>query len=334
MTEYTGIQGQNILITATDPANPTEGQIWYNSTSNLLKAYGYVNVNAWSSGGNLGTARYEITGGGTQTAAIGAGGYLPGLSPFAGARNTETYNGTSWSDGALMNQGKHEAGMFAGTQTAALIAGGYAGTSNLNASESWNGSAWTNTPTLNTARRGTFKGMGTQTAAVCIGGTITGKSADVESWNGSSWTTVTSIPTATSSGAASGTQTAGLIFGGFSTTQIGNSLTYNGSSWTAVSSLNTARSGLSGSNGPQGTQTAALAFGGSTGTATGATELWGGTSWTTLPATLATPRSSAGGAGGSTAALMFGGAIAPGPRTAATEEWTGSYVGTVTLTTS
>jgi hypothetical protein len=329
MTTFKEIRGTDILALSSDPSNPEVGQIWYNSSSGTLK--GYRTVNAWSSGGNMGTARYELTGGGTQAAAIGAGGYLPGLSPFAGARNTELYNGTSWSDGALMNQGKHEAGMFAGSQTAALIAGGYAGSSNLTASESWNGSAWTNTSGLNTARRGTFRGMGTQTAAVCIGGTITARTAAVESWNGSSWTTVTSIPTATSAGAASGTQTAGLIFGGYSTTQIGNSLTYNGSTWTAVNSLNTARSGLSGSNGPQGTQTAALAFGGSTGTVTGATESWGGSSWTTLPATLGTPRQVAGGAGSNTAALMFGGATAPGPRTAATEAFIGIAVQTITV---
>ena len=57
MTEYTGIQGQNILITATDPANPTGGQIWYNSTSNLLKGYQFAIVNAFASGGNVNTAR-------------------------------------------------------------------------------------------------------------------------------------------------------------------------------------------------------------------------------------------------------------------------------------
>jgi hypothetical protein len=37
MANYTGIQGQNILIVDTDPANPTEGQIWYNSTSNTFE---------------------------------------------------------------------------------------------------------------------------------------------------------------------------------------------------------------------------------------------------------------------------------------------------------
>ena len=39
MATYTNIQGQNILIVSSDPANPTIGQIWYNTTSNTLKAF-------------------------------------------------------------------------------------------------------------------------------------------------------------------------------------------------------------------------------------------------------------------------------------------------------
>jgi hypothetical protein len=37
MAEYINIKGQNIEVVASDPANPTLGQIWYNSTSNTLK---------------------------------------------------------------------------------------------------------------------------------------------------------------------------------------------------------------------------------------------------------------------------------------------------------
>jgi hypothetical protein len=37
MAEYINIKGQNIEVVASDPANPTIGQIWYNSTSNTLK---------------------------------------------------------------------------------------------------------------------------------------------------------------------------------------------------------------------------------------------------------------------------------------------------------
>ena len=53
MAQYTGIQGQNILIVSSDPANPVEGQIWYNTTSQTLKGYQFVQ--AWAAGGNMGT---------------------------------------------------------------------------------------------------------------------------------------------------------------------------------------------------------------------------------------------------------------------------------------
>ena len=87
MAQYTGIQGQNILIVSSDPANPTEGQIWYNSTSNLLKGYANVVTNAWAAGGNLNTARTYIGSAGTQTAALAFGGSVP---PTTGA--TEEWN--------------------------------------------------------------------------------------------------------------------------------------------------------------------------------------------------------------------------------------------------
>jgi hypothetical protein len=40
MAEYINIRGQSIEVVASDPANPTLGQIWYNSTSNTLKGGG------------------------------------------------------------------------------------------------------------------------------------------------------------------------------------------------------------------------------------------------------------------------------------------------------
>ena len=90
MVAYTGIQGQNILIVSSDPANPTEGQIWYNSTSNLLKGQKYIE--AWSSGGNLNTGREQNAGVGTQSAALSIGGATP---PGIGTTATELYNGTA-----------------------------------------------------------------------------------------------------------------------------------------------------------------------------------------------------------------------------------------------
>jgi len=39
MATYKEISGFNIKSLATDPANPLEGEMWYNSTSKTLKVY-------------------------------------------------------------------------------------------------------------------------------------------------------------------------------------------------------------------------------------------------------------------------------------------------------
>jgi hypothetical protein len=75
-----------------------------------------------------------------------------------------------------------------------------------------------------------------------------------------------------------------------------------------------------------GIQTSTLAFGGYTGTAyTGVTEEYNGSTWTSSPASLATIRANLGGAGNTTLALAFAGAVPSAPTgTNATEEWTGA----------
>ena len=125
MANYTGIQGQNILITATDPANPTEGQIWYNSTSNLLKGYANVVTNAWATGGNLNTARKRLGGAGTQTAALAFGGATVSVGG-SNSTATELWNGTSWtSNPNSMALGRNDLAS-SGTQASALASGGNA----------------------------------------------------------------------------------------------------------------------------------------------------------------------------------------------------------------
>jgi hypothetical protein len=68
MTTYKGIQGFTIQNLSADPSNPIEGQVWYNSTSNVWKVEEATTVGAWASGGNLNTARVGPGGAGTQTA--------------------------------------------------------------------------------------------------------------------------------------------------------------------------------------------------------------------------------------------------------------------------
>ena len=62
MAEYINIKGQNIEVVASDPANPTIGQIWYNSTSNTLKAFDLTTTATFASAPGLNTSRYFVGG--------------------------------------------------------------------------------------------------------------------------------------------------------------------------------------------------------------------------------------------------------------------------------
>jgi hypothetical protein len=343
MTTFKEIRGTDILALSSDPANPEIGQIWYNSSSGTLK--GYQQVNAWSTGGNMGTGRYALAGFGTQTASLGAGGYAypsPGGFPPS---TVEVYNGTSWTSSAAYSRGNTYDMTGIGTQTAGLIAAGYQGNpvnDGVTTVEAWNGSSWTSSPSLNTLR---WSGgsTGTQTAALILGGkkqpaTII---ANVESYNGTSWTSKTSLPAATSGIGAVGTNTAALVFGGQLapyTTGLNTSDAYsfNGTSWTAVPGMSNIRGGGFGA----GTQTLAQVAGGYNNTTRiTAMENWNGTTWSSSPASLGfAQQSNLNSNGGTTSqAIAFGGLAAVGnPGTGSiatnrTQEWDSLLVKTITV---
>ena len=83
MATYKEIFGTDVEVVSSDPANPVTGQVWYNTTTQQLKGYKQFIGNAWSTGGNMNTARGFLGGTGTQTAALAFGGN-PG-SPNVGA---------------------------------------------------------------------------------------------------------------------------------------------------------------------------------------------------------------------------------------------------------
>ena len=336
MAAYTGIQGQNILIVSSDPANPTEGQIWYNSTSNLLKGYQFATVNAWASGGNMNTARQNTsaTSNGTQTASLAFGGTDTGGVTIG---NSESYNGTSWTNTPSLNQTRGD-GSGLGIQTAAILAAGEtSGSPGYQATtESWNGSSWTNlsSPSNLGNPRAQTGGVGTQTSAVVFGGAKT-QPGEIftEKWDGSVWTSSGNLNTGRRDLVGAGIQTAAIAFGGQIAAASSATESFNGTSWTTVNSLNTARRGL----GASGTQTLALAFGGDPGGSppvTSATELWNGTSWTTNPTGLATARSALTAYGASQGSALCAGGTNGTAAQSLTEEWTGQAVQVRTITTS
>ena len=73
MAEYKGIKGFNIQTVSSDPPAPFAGEVWYNSTSATVKYFAVLPA-AWSTGGNLGTARRQVGNAGLQDAALCFGG--------------------------------------------------------------------------------------------------------------------------------------------------------------------------------------------------------------------------------------------------------------------
>ena len=130
MTNYKNIHGTNIEVVSSDPSNPVEGQVWYNSSSGALKGASVTTADAWATGGNLNTARNNLAGGGNQTNALAFAGNDAGGSEVG---NTESYDGSTWTEVSDMTTGRALlAG--AGTYTSALAFGGGGRT---NSSEEW-----------------------------------------------------------------------------------------------------------------------------------------------------------------------------------------------------
>ena len=301
----------------------------YNFTANTITAA------AWSSGGNLNTAREQGGTAGTTPAGI----YMTGkVYPNTFKNETEEYNGTSWSEQNNVSTARTASG--AGTQTAGLIFGGTNGapgsTGVQSATEEYDGSSWTNGGSLSAARLGMY-GAGLQTAAFGAGGIISTNAAvtTVEDYNGSAWTSGTAIPSAQQGGGSAGLPSARLIFGGYSPYSA-VTLEGDGEGWTAGGNMNQARGILAGF----GSQTDAIAAGGSVNPNANSAlaEGYDGTSWSTRPS-LATARMSFSPSGAyntTTGGFVAGGSQQGNPQNAQTEEWNAetTSVNIVDITTS
>jgi hypothetical protein len=318
MATYKGIQGFTIQNLSADPSNPIEGQVWYNSTSNVWKVEEATAVGAWATGNAMNTARYGLAGCGTQNAGLAFGGETPVTAA------SESYNGTSWTTTPSLNTARNElASSKIGTSTAALAFGGHTGTYPTQiisaATESYNGTSWTSVNSMNTARRA-LGGTGTQTAALGFGGYDTGNIGATESWNGTSWSTSpASLNTARRYVDGAGSQTAALAISGSTATATEE---WNGTAWTSKNNITIGPTRATGA-----TSIAAIAMGGSPNSAAAG---WDGTNWTSLP-NLNSGRTDGVAFGTKDLAVYAGGY----PITGATEEFTGAGAAvTKTITVS
>ena len=316
-------------FTPTTFAKITQGQLYFNSTTNTFKeTISDVPAGIWSSGGNINTARKASAGAGELTTTLIFGGTL---NPPTTLGETELYNGSSWTEVADLSTDRAYHG-GCGTSTAALATGGSTtGDSPITPSalnEKWDGSSWTEVGDINTARVfcPMFGGPGTTTAAILADGYTpsppNNNNADaIESWNGSSWSEVAELNSPRRAMGSFGTTTAAIIAGGYVASPNGNVEEWDGSSFTEVADLNTAR--IPYGNG-FGVSTLGVVAGGASGPSYLAnTELWNGSSWTEVN-DMATGRSETGNSNSSSAVsgLVAGGREAsPGAGINSTEEW-------------
>ena len=103
MTTYKETKGTQIEVVSSDPSNPVEGQVWYNSTDQAVKGQATTSVGSWATGGNMNDTRFSVQGAGTTTAALAAAGRTPGDN----RQKAETWNGTSWTAVNNLNNGKY-----------------------------------------------------------------------------------------------------------------------------------------------------------------------------------------------------------------------------------
>ena len=329
MSTYRAVKGYNIKKVSSNPANPKEGQIWYNSTTSRLKVQQSL-AGAWESA----NAKLRLSEGpatiGSKVGMVAVGGYAPGGHTAA----VDEYNGTTYSVGTNYPTTNY-AGQGAGTLTAGLIAGGnQTGSTYKNESYTYDGSSWTSAPNLNKARNGCASSIGTQTAALIHGGydnasPLAGR-AETEEFNGTSWSEQNDLSTGRAHGGSGGTQTAGIYFcgettnsGTFNTRCPNTTEEYNGTSWSGGGTVPGNFTRLNGS----GLQTACFRIGGASPTVVSTTDYYNGSSWASA-ASLGSAQNWASSGGTGANDSIIGGGRGSSSYTSVTQEYSNPLVTT------
>jgi hypothetical protein len=167
MATYKETVGTAVVNYAGNYPGAVDGELWYDSTNKDFK-YKYPNVTAagsWRTANNINTARSVGGSAGSTTSALYFGG-----SPST--TQTESYNGTNWTEVNDLNSVRGLMGGAGVDNTSALAMGGEDPGANTAKTESWNGSNWTEVNDLTTARRGGY-GAGVQANAIYAGGRST-----------------------------------------------------------------------------------------------------------------------------------------------------------------
>jgi hypothetical protein len=309
MATYSTVKGFNIQSHASDPSNPSDGEVWYNTTSKSLKGYGALGPSSWASTTAMNTGRSaSVSAAPTSTAILIASGTGPPAEP-GNTLKVEEWNGTTWTEKTDMTT-LHSGGAGGGTVTAMIVAGG---TGYTPTTETWNGSAWTEQGDM-LVGKSTAAGSGS-TGSLKLSGGLEKIPAPApnygtnttEDFDGSSWTNGTSMTRIAGYGQAgtpfSPSATA-LVMGQLNFPPMGSQSDvvelWNGSAWTEMNNFTTPRHYGMGA----GISTAALLCGGNPDRSDAQT--FDGTNWTTIASLAAAAWSMVGG-GSSTSCIAGGG---------------------------
>lgn len=188
-----GIQ-TSALVSAGYTTSPRGNSPWVES----------YNGTVWAEETTIGTTAQGRRGFGlTETTAM--------VGSAAPTVDTETWNGTSWTQLNDQNTARNGQGTF-GTNTAGISAAGTP-TGGEDEVESWNGTNWTIVNSVNTARS-YLAAAGIQTNGLIYGGNTPPSVANTEAFDGTSWTEVADLGTATYYGSGGGTGAAAIMAGG------------------------------------------------------------------------------------------------------------------------
>ena len=285
---------------------------------------------AFSSGGALNQARYQMAGAGTLTAGLAFGGYGP-----AETGKTEEYNGTAFSEQNDMGTARYEMANGNGTQTAALCTAGRTDTAHGGGAqafvEEYDGTSWSEVNNLPT-NRVAHGSCGTQTAALAaLGRTTPGGShlATSFEYDGTNWTSGGTANTARSAAFGAGTQTSAIFAGGTTSPTETAAEEYNGSAWTTTGSLVVGTKGASSAGADSDSALFVSGGNGNQPSGVAQTQRYNGTVFVTAPQ-LASERGYAAGFGVATSAVVAGGLRSSGVTT--TEEFTGETTSQIAKT--
>jgi len=267
----------------------------------------------WSARNSMNVNRASFGACGSSGAGLSFGGFEYGITA---TESTESYDGSVWS--ACENLNLSRAVKGAGTQLAALCAGGYHwyefAESLQRQVETYDGSVWSLETGLNRLVTNNFVIGNLSDGILSFGGdqgnyrTVGSyRTAGVEEFTGVVWTNEKGLNVSKTCVAGAGIPASAICFGGDNETGqiIATTEIYDGTSWTIGNNMNVERRNLGGI----GISTAALAFGGHNDDCDvlSVTEEFNGTSWCNVNSVMNTSRKDLSGCGTQSNGLNCGG---------------------------